>query len=160
MALGYQSDSSAASSQVRFDPSIRSAMLEASTFFIFAGAFGVTVDIDLLDLPYETVPRVGLRFSTQELNRGFLGGRRADNVFGELQGAFLRGSHQTGNTRSDIFIGIVSNNSTSIKLNERVTFGADIRWMFFRPLSSLFMRIIGNRSGMTVLFGISLGYVN
>ncbi len=160
LALG-QADSLLGESHFQFNPAIRTLALEASTVFIFAGAFGITADVDLLDLPYETVPRLGFRFSSQELNHGFLGGRRnADNVFGELLGGFIRGTHQTGNARSDIFIGVIANESASIKLNERVTFGADIRWIFFRPLGSLFVRIIGNRNGMAVLFGISVGYVN
>lgn len=160
LAVG-QADSLHSESHFRFSPTIRTLALEASTVFIFAGAFGITADVDLLELPYETVPRVGLRFSSQEINRGLLGGRRnADNVFGELLGGFIRGTHHTGNTRSDIFIGVIANEFTSIRLNERVTFGADIRWIFFRPLGSLFVRIIGNRSGMAVLFGISVGYVN
>ena len=156
-----QSDSTSTPSQFRFNPAIRNIAGEASTLVLFLGSFGATFDFDFFEVPSETIPGIGVRFTYQEFHRGFFrSGDQSDRPIGYLRGAFLRGTHQKGSGRSDIFLGVGSTDSYGSHPSAQLLFGVDLRLVIFKPLSNLFMRIMGNSSGAAVLFGISLGYTN
>ena len=161
--LSAQPDTAAAAApaSLQFRPVVRSLMGEASTLLVFFGSFGATFDLDLVDLPSRTIPKAGIRLSYQEFNRGFFLSRgESNNPTGYLRGIFLRGSHGKENVRSDAFAGVGWVESDGSNPERQFLFGVDIRVIILRPVSSLFIRVVGNRRGVAVFLGISIGYVD
>jgi len=158
-AAARQNDSTAAPTEFRFSPGIRSAVVEASTVLFLAGSYGPTLDLDFLEIPSETITHLGFRFSYQSLSYGFLKLRNeSGQPIGNITGAFLRGSHPTPKSRLDLYAGVVSMKSSRFDEGLQFLFGADIRLRILKPWSSFFVRILGNTRGMIVFLGLTLGY--
>ena len=158
-AAARQNDSTAAPTEFRFAPGIRSAVVEASTVLFLAGSFGPTLDLDFLEIPSETITRLGFRVTYQSLSYGFLKLRNeSGQLIGNVTGVFLRGSHPTPKSRLDLYAGVVAWKSSRFAEDPQFLFGADIRLHILNPWSSFFVRIIGNTRGVIVFLGLTLGY--
>jgi hypothetical protein len=144
-----------------FTPSLRTVTAEASSFLFIYSSYGATVDLDLFQLPYATVQGAGIRINYQEYRRGlFRSFNDQEKPISYISSAFLRASFKRENTRSDVFFGISSSDPRTSKTEHQLQFGVDLRSMIVKPLSALFIRIIGSSSGVSVQFGISVGYID
>lgn len=158
-ASARQNDSTAAPTEFRFSPGIRSAVVEASTVLLLAGSFGPTLDLDFLDIPSETIPHIGLRLSYQSLSYGFLKlHNESSKPIGIVRGAFLRGSHPTQKSKLDVYVGVAYWTSSTYEEGPQFLFGADIRSFILKPWSTFFVRILGNTRSVIVFIGLTLGY--
>ena len=156
-----QSDSILVPLEFRFVPSVRTVAAEASTFLFVYGSYGATVDLDLFQLPYATVQGVGLRLNYQEYRKGFiLEYHDQQRPLAYISSAFLRASFKKANARSDVFIGISSSDPRASEANNQILFGLDVRTMIVKPLSSIFLRVMGSPSGAAIQFGLAIGYID
>ena len=160
-SVGFaQSDTVLVPLKLGLTPNLRTVAVEASSFLFAYGSYGATVDLDLFQLPYATVQGAGIRLNYQEYRRSsFL-------LFGDQEpisyvtSAFFRASFRRENTRSDVFIGISSSDPRESKSANQTQIGIDMRTLIVKPLSSVFVRLTGSSHGVSVQFGISVGYIN
>ena len=161
-SIGFaQSDTVLAPLKFGFKPSFRTVAIEGSTFLFAYGSYGATVDLDIFQLPYATVQGAGIRLNYQEYRRSsFFLFDNQEKPISYVSAAFLRASFKRENTRSDVFIGISSSDPRESKSANQTQIGIDMRTLIVKPLSSVFVRLIGSSHGVSVQFGISVGYIN
>lgn len=156
-----QSDSVIVPSEFRFAPSVRTVAAEASAFAFVYGSYGVTVDVDLFELPFATVQGAGIRLNYQEYRRGYIPSfNNYELPFAYVTSAFLRASFKKGNSRSDVVLGIVSKEPHTSTEKRQIHFGIEVSALIIKPLSSLFVRINGKPGGASAQFGIAIGYID
>lgn len=154
-----QFDSTAIPREFAFRPAIRGGYLEATTFLYF-GASGVSLDIDLVQLPSATLPDAGLHFTYQEYVPGAVISSRNSFSRTYMRGAFLRGTLRKPRIRTDIMIGGGSIQESDSDSQAGLLAVVDIHWMIVEPYCTFFMRVLANNRGAAPLFGVAIGYIN
>lgn len=154
-------DSTDASTSFGFTPGIRVVAVESSTYLFLYGANGVTVDVDLFDLPSATVHSVGVRANYQEYRRGFfLDYRKTGKPHAYITSAFLWANYRRGNATTEVLLGMSSGDPRELTTRNQLTFGLEMRSVVVRPIGSVFFRILGGPNGAAMQFGLSVGYVD
>lgn len=156
-----QSDTVQVPLEFRVAPSVRTVAIEASTLWFSYEGFGGTVDIDFVQLPLVSVQGAGIRINYQEFRKGsILSFDSHEAPVALTRGAYLRGSFKLGNARSDALIGFRRGDPQGTALNTHLEFGIDIHAIIVKPLASIFGRIMGSRNGISMQFGVMVGYID
>jgi len=161
ISIGFaQSDTSEVPAQIRRAASVRTLAAEASTLWFYYAGFGGTFDIDFLRLPLATAQGVGIRLNYQEFRKRAVvsfDSHAVPVIF--TRSAFLRGSFELDNVRSDALIGISHGDPQGNSSNVELVFGVDVRALIVKPFGSVFGRIMGSPNGISIEFGVSVGYI-
>jgi hypothetical protein len=156
-----QSDSVRVPLEFRVAPSVRTVAIEASTLWFSYEGFGGTVDIDLVQLPLASVQGAGIRLNYEEFRKGtVLSFDSHVTPVTFTRSVYLRGSFKVGNARSDALIGFRRGTPQGTLMNTQLEFGIDIRAIIVRPLGSVFGRILGSQNGISMQFGVAVGYID
>lgn len=155
-----QSDSVQVPLEFRVVPSIRTVAIEASTLWFSYEGFGGTVDIDLVQLPLASVQGAGIRLNYEEFRKGTVLSFDSHASTAFTRSVYLRGSFKVGNARSDALIGFRHGTPQGTPMSTQLEFGIDIRAIIVRPLASVFGRILGSQNGISMQFGVTVGYID